>query len=233
MDLFRAALDDVNNFDRIALLQGKDYPLCSPQYIHTFFDSRKAEEFCKAKNISKSTDPHDYMKCCGYWSLDGRKNIIQKVARRFFSFLNTKVKIKYRKSYFAFSKSRWDIYKGWAQVALTRTCVEYVLRTYDNLPQYNNYMRHRFPPDEIYIHTIIYNSPFKNNISDYSLIPRNGAEWFSDQLNLTYFEYPLTVTIFKNADDYKDLLATNALFFRKVTLSNSIKLLDEIDKNMC
>lgn len=91
-------------------------------------------------------------------------------------------------------------------------------------------MRHRFPPDEIYIHTIIYNSSFRKRITDYSLVPRKNAEWFSEQLNVTYFEYPKNVTIFKQAADYKELLETNGLFFRKATYAESSELLDEIDK---
>lgn len=94
----------------------------------------------------------------------------------------------------------------------------------------NRYMRHRFPPDEIYIHTIIYNSSFRKQITDYSLVSRKNAEWFSEQLNVTYFEYPKNVTIFKRAADYRELLETNGLFFRKATYAESSELLDEIDK---
>ena len=54
MELIRAALSSGINFDRIILLQGKDYPLHSPEYIHRFFQLRRDEEFCKGKNISNS-----------------------------------------------------------------------------------------------------------------------------------------------------------------------------------
>ena len=110
--------------------------------------------------------------------------------------------------------------------------MEYVLNIYETMPKFNNYMRHKFPPDEMYIQTVLFNSPFKDRISDYSLIPREGAEWFSEYLNLTYFEYPVTVTIFDKAEDYKDLINTKALFVRKVTYTQSAKLLDEIDVHL-
>ena len=51
-------------------------------------------------------------------------------------------------------------------------------------------------------------------------------------VNLTYFEYPVTVTIFDKAEDYKDLINTKALFVRKVTYTQSAKLLDEIDVHL-
>lgn len=232
MALVRAALRDNIKYDRMVLLQGKDYPLRSPEYIHDFFKKRKEEEFCKAKNITKSKDPRDYMKCCGWWNLDRKPNLWQKSVNRFFSFLNTKLRVKYRKGYFSLGGryEKWDIYKGWAQVAVTRECAVYILKIYEEMPKYNRYMRHRFPPDELYIHTIIYNSSFRKQITDYSLVPRKNAEWFSEQLNVTYFEYPKNVTIFKQAADYKELLETNGLFFRKATYAESSELLDEIDR---
>ena len=48
-------------------------------------------------------------------------------------------------------------------------------------------------------------------------------------MNLTYFEYPTTVTVFKNRNIFIELNGTNALFFRKAVLPESTELLDEID----
>ena len=90
----------------------------------------------------------------------------------------------------------WDVYKGWAQFALTAECAEYVLSVYDSNLHFNRYMKHRFPPDEIYVHTILYNSLYKERISTYSLIPRKASTWKSSDLNLTYFEYPTTCLLY-------------------------------------
>lgn len=232
MALIKAMLNDNIKYDRFILLQGKDYPLYSPKDIHSFFNERRDEEFCKAVNITKSKNPVDYMKCCGRWYLDWNRNIFQKVVRKFFAFLNTKVCIKYRKGYFMFNKNRWDVFKGWAQISLTRDCALFVLSIYENTPKYNQFMKRRFPQDEIYIHTIIYNSNFKNKVTNYSLVPRKNAEWFSNELNLTYFEYPKQVSVFKNASDYVELLKTKALFVRKLTSVDSTQLLDTIDSSI-
>ena len=89
-------------------------------------------------------------------------------------------------------------------------------------------MKYRFPPDEIYIHTIIHNSPFRNNVSKDVIIRRSGEETL---LNLTYFEYPVYVTVFTDKEDYKWLKNTGCLFVRKVNSSSST-LLDEIDKHI-
>ena len=229
MELIKTALNDNVYFDRFVLLQGRDYPLHSPEYMHNFFLSRRNEEFCKGSNVTKSKNPQDYMKCCGWWNRDRTTNFFSKIANKFFAFLNTKVCIKYRRGYFKTRTLKWDVFKGWAQISLTRECALFVLNTYEKMPRYNKFMKHRFPPDEIYIHTIIYNSRFRERISSFYLIPKANASWFDSALNLTYFEYPSKVVIFKDLSEYDELLKTKALFIRKVSSKDSRLLLDEID----
>lgn len=172
------------------------------------------------------------MRCCGYWYQDALPTIKTKIIRKALSFFNAKCHVKYGSGIFNNDADRWHIYKGVTQFSLTYDCAKYCLGAYDSNKRYNNYVSHRFPPDEIYFHTIIYNSNFKNKVSAYSLKFRNNAEWRDDNLNLTYFEYPTTVTIFEKNSDYDWLKETGALFVRKVTSRESSKLLDRIDEEM-
>ncbi len=232
MELIRAVLNDTIKYDRIVLLQGKDYPLYSPVEIHNFFKEKPFDEFCQAKNISVSSIPKDYMKCCGYWFMDCNSNIFTKVFKYVLSILNTKICIKYRKSKFNNHGTAWNIYKGWAQFAITFECAQYILNVYDNNHKYNRYMKHRFPPDEIYIHTIIHNSQFAEHISKYNISERKQKDNKKlGNLNLTYFEYPKNVTIFQNEEDLESLRETGALFIRKVMLPESENLLNKIDNS--
>ncbi len=228
METVREILSDHVAYDRIVLLQGKDYPLRSPRQIHEFFNARPNDEFCKAHDISISKKPNDYMKCCGYWDKDRKKNLFI----QFCTFLNVVVKVKYRSATVRMNGDRWHVYHGWAQFALTAKCAAYILSIYDTNPTYNKYMKHRFPPDELYIPTIIHNSFFAKHLSDYSVVARKGAEWTSDHFNLTYFEYPVVVNVFDSENQYNDLLDTGALFIRKVTLPGSEKLLAKIDNSI-
>lgn len=217
-----------NDYDRFVLLQGQDYPLYSPAEIHNFFESNIDIEFCKAKNISISKNKKDYMKCCGLWLMDMQHpSFLMKCIRFLIHKFNT-FGIKYRMPTFKNGKEKWSIYHGWAQFALTRDCVKYVLDIYENNAKYNKYMKHRFPPDEIYIQTIIHNSPFSDKVSKDVIVRRSGEETL---LNLTYFEYPVYVTVFADKEDYKWLKNTGCLFVRKVNSSSS-NLLDEIDKHI-
>lgn len=216
-----------DDYDRFILLQGQDYPLYSPKEIHNFFETHIDTEFCKAKNISISANKKDYMKCCGLWLMDMRPSFPLKYIRALLHRFNT-IGIKYRLPTFKKNKETWSIYHGWAQFALTRDCIKYILNVYENNLPYNKYMKYRFPPDEIYIHTIIHNSPFKEKVPNDVIIRRSGEETL---LNLTYFEYPVYVTVFTDKDDYQWLRATGCLFVRKVN-STSSDLLDEIDRHI-
>ena len=225
MQLIKAALSDETHFNRLVFLQGKDYPLHSPSYIHSFFDKRQGEEFCKGYNLSISKNVQDQIKIRGFWLMDGRRTLLKKIVNK----VNVILKIRLRKGYFEYQDDIWDIYQGWAQFAITGDCAKYILKVYDTNIAFNKYMKHRFPPDELYISTVIRNSPFSKNISDYCLTPREGAKWNSPYLNLTYFEYPIVVDYFDKKQDYEKLKNTGALFFRKVQLPEGKELLDEID----
>jgi hypothetical protein len=220
---------DCGTYDRFVLLQGQDYPLLSPREIHDYFESHRYQEFCHAREISLSDNKKEYMKICGFWLQDYRKNNkFMRLIHLIFLGLNI-LGIPYRKPYFKCQNGeKWSIYTGWAQWALTRECIEYIVMQYNTLSTFNNYIRFRFPPDELYFHTLIYNSSFKNRISDKIIYGRNGKP---TMLNLTYFEYPVTVIVFTEAKDYDWLKNIGTLFVRKVN-SNSTALLDRIDKEI-
>lgn len=224
IETMRMAMNS-GNYSRFVLLQGQDYPLVSPKKIHDFFENNDIE-YCLAKDITISKDKKDYMKWGGYWGRDS-KSFLTKVFMGIVSRFN-KLGIPYRRGIFMNNGEKWHVYKGWAQFSLTKECVSYIMKVYDNNAAYNNFMKHRFPPDEIYFHTIIHNSKFKDKVSTMTITNRNGNKTL---LNLTYFEYPRAVTVFTNKKDYEWLRDFGCLFVRKVN-EKSTELLDEIDRNI-
>ncbi len=217
------------DYDRFVLLQGQDYPLVSPKKIHDFFEVHPQAEFCKGRSISDAKEKKDYMKCCGYWIFDYKnsKNVFGKALRLGFVKFNS-LGIKYRPARFRSKGEVWDVYHGWAQFALTRECVQYLIDAYDTNHAYNRFMKHRFPPDEIYFHTLIHNSPFREKVPTDTIVRRSGEKTL---LNLTYFEYPTFVTLFTEKEDYDWLKDTGCLFVRKLN-SKSAALADEIDRHI-
>lgn len=211
------------HFDRFVLLQGQDYPLFSNSTIHDFFIKNYNVEFCKATEISHSKNKEDYIKCACMWHFD-KRNFFWRIVHK----LNRIFGVKYMPAVYKNGGLTWNVYHGWAQFALTNSCMKYCLGVYTSDNRYNKFMKHRFPPDELYIQTIVHNSPFAENLCEKTIYDRNKIE---TKLNLTYFEYPVNVTIFNKREDYYWLKETGCLYARKIN-SSSENLIDEIDSNI-
>ncbi|MBC9825919.1 beta-1,6-N-acetylglucosaminyltransferase [Carnobacterium inhibens] len=229
VNLFNNALK--GNAQRFIVLQGTDYPVKSNKYINDFFEKNKDIEFCKAFNLSTSKEKKNYMKVYGYHSFDLDRNEInfKALIAKFFSLIN-RFGVKYKKGFYIRKETyeKYDYYWGWAQIALTRQCVKYIVEFYDNNYEFNQNMKHKFPPDEIYIPTILYNSIFREKIGKLSVISEKEAT-NENMLNLTYFEYPTEVKLYKNIKDIDLENLKDFLFIRKVN-SESKKLLEFIDE---
>lgn len=227
INLLKKAME-TESFDRYVLLQGQDYPLYSNEYIEEFFNKYSDIEFCRAYNLTHTKDNKDSMKVYGYWFIDKPKSKISKVLRypikKICSICNKNL-IKYRKGYYVENGVKYEVYSGWAQWAITEQCAKYILEFYETHKKFNSYFKYSFPPDEIYFHTIIYNSKFAKKTVDSGPINSRSNEKL---LNLTYFEYPDQIRVFKSVEDYEKLMNSGCLFARKFN-SQSESLLDYID----
>lgn len=220
----------INNTDiqRFVLLQGLEYPIESNQYINDFFEKNKNIEFIKAQNISDSNNYKDTHKYRLYWNLDNT-SVFNKLFMKMNSllFLKTKWIPKFKKNYVIDNTgNRNMIFQGCAQFGITRELAQYIIDYYDTNPNFNKYFKTMYAPDEAYFHTIVYNSNFKYKTKDGKAITRNEL---NEYCNLTYFEYPKQIRIFKYASEYQLLKGRECLFFRKAN-SESKELLDYIDQ---
>ena len=231
VNLFRAAISwgGGQSFDRFVILQGLEYPIKTNQEIHAFFEENTEREFILAQNISESNNPRERHKYSLYWYLDsvsisGAKiiNIVNSAI-----FLRTGFIPAFKHNYVRNKmKSKMHIYQGCAQFGVTRQLAEYIVGFHDENAEFNRYFQTMYAPDESYFHTIVYNSPFVKNTPDGKAITRPHLTNFE---NLTYFEYPTTVTLFTQKSDWPKLRDSGYLFFRKAS-SESKELLDYIDE---
>ena len=213
------------DLDRYVLLQGKDYPLHTNEQIIDFFTFHSKDEFINCKEITHSKFKKDYSKCHAYFISDN-KTCMGKFLRKVLNRLNY-LGIKYRKGfYYDLSGLKCNIYTGWAQFALTSSCVDWILFKFDNEISSRKYISHCFPPDELYFHTIVANSKFRKNIP--ICLENSTIRSINEILNLTYFEYPTSVRIFKSLEEVKQIDRSRFLFFRKA--SSSEVFLDSVDE---
>lgn len=230
INLFKAALaSKKNKFDRFVVLQGLEYPIKTNREIHTFFEKNFETEFILAQNISRSSDPKEIHKYSLYWYLDSANSFWAKLVHilNYKAFLGPRIIPHFKKNYtVGLFGEKLEIFQGCAQFGVTRKLAEYIVKFYDENKMFNKYFQTMYAPDEAYFHTIVYNSPFVNNTPDGKAITRPHLTDFE---NLTYFEYPTTVTLFTKKSDWPKLRDSGFLYFRKAS-SESKELLDYIDK---
>lgn len=230
INLFKAAISwRKQRFDRFVILQGLEYPIKTNQEIHNFFEEKPKKEYILAQNISETNNPKEKHKYSLYWYLDNASAIGVKAIHRLNSalFLRTGIIPAFKKNYVRDnSGAKMQIYQGCAQFGVTRQLAEYIVKFHDENPEFNKYFQTMYAPDESYFHTIVYNSPFVKNTPDGKAVTRPHLTNFE---NLTYFEYPKTVTLFTRKNDWPKLRDSGYLFFRKAS-SESKELLDYIDE---
>ncbi|MDG6885049.1 beta-1,6-N-acetylglucosaminyltransferase [Clostridium perfringens] len=221
MELIKCSMKH-GDFDRYVLLQGLDYPLKSNKYIYEFFEQNKDVEFIRGCDISNSKEKYFYSRC-RYYLFYEKINLFKKI----FNYITYKLDIKLRDGYIKIDKKRYSVFWGSAQWALTRDCIDYIIKYYDNNKKFNKYFKTMFPVDELYFSTIVFNSSFKTHTV------QGGCEEEKKGLvnwrNIHYFEYPQKIKVF-SLEDFEMLKQRDELFVRKVNSSTSKLLLDKIDE---
>ena len=222
----------IGEFDYYQILQGSDYPIASNKEISDYLDANKGKEFIKAVCEEDSTQNRDRHKYCLHWRLDSTTNPFRIMENNITKLLWRLI----RNSSFLVPVPRiYDgerymiIYRGWAQFCLSEETVRYILDYYYNHPKFIKFFKHVYAPDESFFHTIIFNNEelAKRTIAGGALSDADRS--IKSMLNLTYFEYPTVVRVFKNVSEWPVLRDSGYLYFRKASSSESSELLDYID----
>ncbi len=165
MDLLRTASQ--SNYAYYHLLSGSDLPLKSQAYIHDFFDRCTQEyillhpepgKYSKKEFMYRFRYYYFFQNIIGRW-WETRSPVTSAFAilQRVILYLQKKLNVNRAKNTdFRYVKSsQW--------FSLTHSAVLYVISQY---PRYKKYFLHSYIPDESFIQTIIYNSPFKEKAAD-------------------------------------------------------------------
>lgn len=219
--LMRASYD-FGDCDRFVLLQGLDYPLATNKNIELFFSKHSATEFIRGCNVSVSKKEYFYSKS-RYLLFFDKPNLIKKIMNK----VTRTFKLKFKEGSFYHNQKQYQIYWGSAQWALTSECIKYLL-DFEHVDHINYYFHNIFPADEVYFHTLIFNSSYSEKTTTGG--PEQEKVGLTNWRNLHYFEYQGLIKIF-NEIDYEFLKSRQELFIRKVNSVKSNKLLDMIDKD--
>lgn len=141
-----------NNYDYYHFIQGSDFPVKNCDYIDAFFEKNAGKQFINIyqSNFTKTK--------CGYYHFFTnnrwyRKNLLMKAMNKASLYIQKALKVK--------RNCDIDLYCGSALTSLTHECVEYILSKKSEIKKRFN---HTLAADEVFLQTIIANSPFKEQI---------------------------------------------------------------------
>jgi len=217
MLLMRQALESSAKYDYFVFLQGSDYPLRSSRYIEKFFEENKGWEFVSLVKMPARGYPLSKINKLRYPS----DKPILRIASK------TLGKVGLAQRDYQMYLGKLDAYAGDACWALSREACEYIVAYMERHPQVERYFRSTFTSDEMLVHTILGNSPFRDRVKrslfyrDWPLSARDHPVMLDDA-HVRLFEAQEEVWV---EDQFG---AGEALFARKFSDDN-LDLLDRID----
>lgn len=188
------------NYDYYHLLSGVDLPLKSQQDIHRFFDQYPGKEFVSFWNTPAHQKDLN-RKVSYYYYLTQYRRPGEKwhaLATPFFNLL-----LIIQKAFGIRRKKETDFQKGAQWFSITQAFAKYLISQKDWVLKR---FKHTLCPDEIFVQTVLWNSPFKKNI--YSLQDEQKG-------NMRLIDWQRGHPYVWQDDDLDELLHSTLLFARK------------------
>ncbi|AFY35649.1 beta-1,6-N-acetylglucosaminyltransferase [Calothrix sp. PCC 7507] len=195
-------------FDYVFLLSGQDYPIKSISHIESFLEKNRGKQFINCFSLEEENEwsdhppPFEPISRAKDLHLFFRSRVIHLPIRR-----------KFPNNFSPYGGSQW-----WT---LSRDCINWMTKFMRDNPGFVNYFKYTFIPDELFFHSMIMNSPFKEDIIDNSL---------------RYVDFTRanpTRPAVLGVEDFEFLQnGTSALFARKFDISRDSKILDLIDEKI-
>lgn len=255
-ELIKMSLNKNKDYSHLVFLSGSDYPIKNKEEIYEYFIKNEGKELIKAFYIDESNCEHCYDKIQRYRFFDKniKHNKIDKVIKKVLEY----TLYPFKKDIYIYSKNqkiRPAFGSQW--FAITPKCAEYILEYSEKNKRIDNYFKTSFAPDEMYFHTIIFNSQFKyNTINGGEEVYKNKEEYVLNnfhQLNSKnlmckdkvpklkeHIRDDISRIIkgkqvykgsipFYTEIDFENIKDTKYMFIRKVNTEHSRELLNKID----
>lgn len=204
------------NYKYFSLISGDDIPLSNNEKRELFLNKAYNEElefigndpyYNVEKRIKYKYTAYHYIKDNSL-----KSKIFRKTSFLFVNLLQNKIIQNLPKLYYG---TQW--------FTISKKSINYILNYLEKNENYLIYFKNSLCSDEIFFHTILYNSPFKEKI--YKLnTGTNTSEMALRYINWTKGpDYPRTL----DQTDFEDMKKSNALFARKINTKISIRELED------
>lgn len=164
------------------LLSGVDFPIANQDVVHSFFSKNFGKEFIGFANHTSKTElnwrsQHFFLFPRKFQS----KNVLIRLVRRIFADIQTIL---------GYKRYPKEIKKGCQWCSITNDFVVFLL---SNKALINKYFNHTYCPDELFIQTLCWNSPFRfkvyNSEDEFKGCLRY-INWDNDTIHLMDYEDP-------------------------------------------
>lgn len=210
-------------YDRVFFLSGQDYPIISIKEIIKSLEKNHDKEYICGLNITRQKSPH-LKKINQYHFFRNLKapyllrRILIRISRDIMGLFPK------RNPFFIHKNVRHDIYYGSSWFCLTWDCFKYIKTQLED-GEIFKFFKYAYAPDEMMIHTIVFNSAFKKNAFEILDIKAS----LPDLTPLHYIEYPPEGIKIFDEKDYETLISSRKWFFRKAITGHSDKLIEKIN----
>ncbi|MCI8324700.1 MAG: beta-1,6-N-acetylglucosaminyltransferase [Lachnospiraceae bacterium] len=217
-NLIKDVVNSGGDYTYVHLISGLDLPIKSQDYIHSYFDEHKGEEFVEFMNDSWINNNIRRFKY--YYPLQdiaGKQSRI--VKNILYIFQCCIVKIQQFIGINRLKKIGVEFKAGSQWFSITFECAKYIL---DKWPDYRKVFKCANCADEFFVQTIIASSVFYNNrhkaeVADGHHENMRLIEWISGP-------HPKTYTI----EDIDQIVSSDLLFARKFDEDIDDKVIDQI-----
>ncbi len=152
--LMQQALAARESYDCFVFLQGGTYPLRSSEYIESFLENNRDRQFMNLAKMPAPGYPLSKINTLRYPS--------HKPVRRFV--MRALAKLGAAQRDYRKHLGELEPYAGHACWAITREACQYAMDFAASHPDVRAYFEDTFAPDESFFHTIIGNSPFREDV---------------------------------------------------------------------
>lgn len=216
--LIRKAKKIVPNIDYFHLMSGQDYMCVSPHEFDDFFEKHEGQTFMHfdtKEELAKWQDTKYRDRVCTWYFGDmfPSKMIVVRVVKKSLQILFDMLVKR---------KMIDNIRGGWNWFSWHKSVTDYVLRYCDEHPEYFKRWHYTHCCDELVFHTFLYPKMSELNIVRNSL---RFIEWHPKR------EYKSLPLVLKESE-YDEIVSSGNLICRKVSLEESKKLMDMLDKKI-
>ncbi len=217
--LIQEALAAPRQYDYLLLLSGSDFPLRSGPYIHNFLEINRGREFITLFKLPAPGMPLSRINTLRFPS---NRPILRFLFRAL-------AKVGFAQRDYRKSFGNLKPYSGHTWWALSREACNYIIKFAQDHPQLVQFFENTHASDEMLIHTILGNSPFRSRIQRHLVYedwPTEGRRYHPKMITATH------VDLFDSQDEVSppDLHGPGEMLFARKFSDDDLHLVERVEE---